>query len=150
MLVCKYYQLLKHGKEFQLKHKELLRSRIIVTEEQVKENNDIYLQTGRWYDVDEEATEQRNAEQKVKQAAYYEAKKLQVEGAATLAKAVQGITASALKPKPKAPVIVEASDELKAVQQRAKEAGVKSPHLYKSIDTLEAKILEVEPLKTSE
>lgn len=135
------------GKQFSKEHRTLLRGKVIVTEEQIKENNDIWAQTGRWYEVDEEATEKRNAEQKEQHKVYYAAKRLKVEGAAKLVDAIQGVTAGAITNKPEAAPKDESSEELKAVQQRAKDAGVKSPHLYKSIETLEQKINDIQTEK---
>ena len=145
MLVCKYFQLLKYGKAFSKEHREVLRDRIVVSESEVTETNSIYKTKGRWYEIDEKATEERNAYLAKKQANHAAAKKLKAEAGARLADAVSGITAQAV-----APIAVtkkdEPSDELIDARERAKAAGVKSVHLFKTVEALELKIKDVEPV----
>lgn len=147
MLVCEYYQLVKIDGVYDKEFKKLRRKRMIVSESDVELNNKNLLVSGRLYIVDEKATEERN-EQQAKTHAFKDAKAaLKNDAALRVAEAIAGVTSKALTDTTKKAVAPE-DDEIKALRIQAKEAGVKSPHLYKDAGVLKLKIQEALTAKT--
>jgi hypothetical protein len=56
MKVCKLYQLARLNNEFTLAHKQLLRDRVVVSDDYIETINQNYKDSGRYYEVDEKAT----------------------------------------------------------------------------------------------
>ena len=131
LLVCELYQLARVNGAYDKTAKipKPIRSRVLVTEADVDLNNNgiidgvkvmpPYINSGKWYEVNEEATEQNRAEREAKRVAKANGKVLESNAVAEALK--QLVTGASTKVKAKVePQAEDKAEEVKPKAQKVK------------------------------
>lgn len=139
MAVASYYKLMKNGKSFTLDHKEQLEARVLVPRKHIEKINANYQDTGKYYIIDEEATDETYAEgeAKVKKVKEAKAKKARMVDAMTDLVDEANKSAGATE----AP---EIDAELEDARAKLKELTGKKTYHGWDLDTINEKIAEAE------
>ena len=96
MVVCKTYRLAKIGKAYKIEHKQVIRTRTVITREYYEARKDNWNESGIFYELDQAATEKYYKDCQKINTARKEAAALESNAARQLAMAVKGITTEAI------------------------------------------------------
>ena len=89
MVVCKTYRLAKIGKEYKIEHKQVIRTRAVITRDYYEARKDNWKESGIFYELDQAATEKYYNDCQNINTARKEAAALESNAARQLAMAVK-------------------------------------------------------------
>jgi hypothetical protein len=132
MAVASYYKLGKDGSVHSLEYKTLIEERVLVPRKHIDKINDQYKQCGKYYVIDEDATDKAFAEGEKKSQAIREAQ----ANADELGKVMADTLKAVKKPKKAKPIVepvetvvdVEVGDELEEAKHLYEELHGEKPH----------------------